>query len=224
MGEELAAGLNRDLAAWIRERYGVESRLELQFERLYLKLLLPPVRRERPGGEETLRRAGRGGREARDGVHRHGGGAPRLDGPRAPGPARALRAPLRRPAGGGLPERGAGRPARGPPRRAAGLPQGSAQGPVGVHLHDPAPRGGGAQARRPSAGRDGLRDDRRPAPSRPSTAATPSTTSTTSTSRSARSPSRSSTCWARTSTSSPAAATRWGCSEAAREKMRCLIP
>jgi DNA polymerase-2 len=44
VGEELAAGLNRDVAAWIRERYGALSRLELQFERLYLKLLLPPVR------------------------------------------------------------------------------------------------------------------------------------------------------------------------------------
>jgi len=44
MGEAMAEELNRDVAAWIRERYGVESRLELQFERLYLKLLLPPVR------------------------------------------------------------------------------------------------------------------------------------------------------------------------------------
>jgi DNA polymerase-2 len=43
-GRELAEALDRDLADWVAERYRVESRLELQLERLYLKLLLPPVR------------------------------------------------------------------------------------------------------------------------------------------------------------------------------------
>lgn len=41
---ELAAALDRELAAWIEERHRVASRLELKFERLYLKLLLPPTR------------------------------------------------------------------------------------------------------------------------------------------------------------------------------------
>jgi DNA polymerase-2 len=36
--------LTADLAAHVRHKWRVESRLELQFERLYLRLLLPPVR------------------------------------------------------------------------------------------------------------------------------------------------------------------------------------
>lgn len=53
LGEEVAASLNRALAAWIDERWGVESKLELQFERLYLKLLLPAVR---SGGRGAAKR------------------------------------------------------------------------------------------------------------------------------------------------------------------------
>ncbi len=41
---ELGEALEREIADWIRERYGVESRLELQFERLFLQLVLPPSR------------------------------------------------------------------------------------------------------------------------------------------------------------------------------------
>lgn len=41
---DLARELETDLAGWIRRRWDVESRLELQFERLYLKLLFPPAR------------------------------------------------------------------------------------------------------------------------------------------------------------------------------------
>lgn len=44
LGRELAAVLDREVAEWIGERYRVASRLELRFERLYLKLLLPPTR------------------------------------------------------------------------------------------------------------------------------------------------------------------------------------
>ncbi len=51
--EELAVELNRELAAWIVERYRVESRLELRFERLYLKLLLPS---RRHGGRGARKR------------------------------------------------------------------------------------------------------------------------------------------------------------------------
>lgn len=42
--EELGEALNRELDGWVRERYRVESRLELQFERLYLQLVMPPAR------------------------------------------------------------------------------------------------------------------------------------------------------------------------------------
>ncbi|MEM9290277.1 MAG: DNA polymerase domain-containing protein [Acidobacteriota bacterium] len=43
-GEELAARLNADLQRYITERWQVESRLELQFERLFLRLVLLPTR------------------------------------------------------------------------------------------------------------------------------------------------------------------------------------
>ncbi len=43
-GRRLAAALNEDLACHIRERWGVASRLELKFEKLYLKLFLPRSR------------------------------------------------------------------------------------------------------------------------------------------------------------------------------------
>jgi DNA polymerase II len=41
---ELAASLNADLARYIHERWRVQSRLELEFKKLYLKLFLPRVR------------------------------------------------------------------------------------------------------------------------------------------------------------------------------------
>ena len=44
IGSSLAARLTADLAAHTRERWRVESRLELQFETLYLRLLLPELR------------------------------------------------------------------------------------------------------------------------------------------------------------------------------------
>jgi DNA polymerase-2 len=43
-GAGLAARLNRALAAYIQERWRVESRLELVFDRLYLRLCLPAMR------------------------------------------------------------------------------------------------------------------------------------------------------------------------------------
>jgi DNA polymerase-2 len=43
-GPKLAASLNGELARYIYERWRVHSRLELQFEKLYLKLFLPRVR------------------------------------------------------------------------------------------------------------------------------------------------------------------------------------
>jgi len=52
LGEDLAGRLNRDLAAHITQVYRVESRLELEFERLYLKLHLMPVRRGKGGARK----------------------------------------------------------------------------------------------------------------------------------------------------------------------------
>jgi DNA polymerase-2 len=51
-GETLAASLNRDLAAHIRERWRVESRLELVFDRLYLRLCLPAMRHGTAGARK----------------------------------------------------------------------------------------------------------------------------------------------------------------------------
>ncbi len=49
IGEDLPDRLNRDLADYVAGRWRVESRLELEFERLYLKLHLPPMRHGRGG-------------------------------------------------------------------------------------------------------------------------------------------------------------------------------
>ena len=49
---ELSTGLTADLAARLREDYGVESRLELEFEKLYRKLILPRLRNS-PQGSKT---------------------------------------------------------------------------------------------------------------------------------------------------------------------------
>src|SRR5882672_2392471 len=43
-GPELTAALNRDISRHINQRWRVQSRLELEFEKLYLKLFLPRVR------------------------------------------------------------------------------------------------------------------------------------------------------------------------------------
>ncbi|PYV10570.1 MAG: DNA polymerase II, partial [Acidobacteria bacterium] len=43
-GVELAARLNRDLADHLRDAYGVESRLELEFETFFQKLFFPQMR------------------------------------------------------------------------------------------------------------------------------------------------------------------------------------
>jgi DNA polymerase-2 len=44
LGEKFAADLNRDVADYVRDRWGVVSKLELEFEKLYAKLFLPSVR------------------------------------------------------------------------------------------------------------------------------------------------------------------------------------
>jgi DNA polymerase-2 len=44
LGHELAERLNREIAAHVASTWRVESRIEMQFEELYLRLFLPPVR------------------------------------------------------------------------------------------------------------------------------------------------------------------------------------
>jgi DNA polymerase-2 len=51
-GDTLAARLNRDLAAYIQERWRVESRLDLVFDRLYLRLCLPVMRHDVAGARK----------------------------------------------------------------------------------------------------------------------------------------------------------------------------
>ncbi len=51
-GEALAARLNRDLSAYIQERWRVVSRLELVFDRLYLRLCLPAMRHGTAGARK----------------------------------------------------------------------------------------------------------------------------------------------------------------------------
>jgi DNA polymerase-2 len=52
LGEALVENLNRDLGAHIRHTWRVTSRLELEFERLYLRLLLPHVRHGTAGARK----------------------------------------------------------------------------------------------------------------------------------------------------------------------------
>jgi len=51
-GGELAKALNRDIARYIEERWRVPSRLELEFEKLYLKLFLPSARHSTRGASK----------------------------------------------------------------------------------------------------------------------------------------------------------------------------
>ena len=52
LGQEMAGRLTRELAAHVRATWRVESRLELQFERLYLRLFLPAVRHGTAGARK----------------------------------------------------------------------------------------------------------------------------------------------------------------------------
>ena len=51
-GRELAAALNGELRRYIHERWRVASRLELEFEKLYLKLFLPRARQSTRGASK----------------------------------------------------------------------------------------------------------------------------------------------------------------------------
>ena len=52
LGDRLAQELNRDLAAHLAERWQVTSRLEVERERLYLRLFLPPARHGAAGARK----------------------------------------------------------------------------------------------------------------------------------------------------------------------------
>ena len=51
-GQELAKALSAQLAGYIQERWGVQSRLELKFEKLYLRLFLPTARHSTRGASK----------------------------------------------------------------------------------------------------------------------------------------------------------------------------
>ena len=51
-GQELAKALSAQLAAYIEERWGVQSRLDLKFEKLYLRLFLPTARHSTRGASK----------------------------------------------------------------------------------------------------------------------------------------------------------------------------
>ncbi len=52
LGERLASRLNQDLSEHVRHTWRVESKLELRFERLFLRLLLPAVRHGTAGARK----------------------------------------------------------------------------------------------------------------------------------------------------------------------------
>lgn len=52
MGERLCRLVNDRLAVYVRERWAVDSRLELEFEAVYLRFFLPPMRTAGAGSEE----------------------------------------------------------------------------------------------------------------------------------------------------------------------------
>jgi DNA polymerase-2 len=51
-GKQLAPALSREIAAYIAERWQVQSRLELKFEKLYLRLFLPQARHSTRGASK----------------------------------------------------------------------------------------------------------------------------------------------------------------------------
>jgi DNA polymerase-2 len=52
LGHRVAREINRELARHVRRSWNVESRLELQFEKLYLRLLLPVARHAKTGARK----------------------------------------------------------------------------------------------------------------------------------------------------------------------------
>ncbi len=51
-GERLLGELNAEVRQWVAERWGLESRLDLELEKLYRQLFLPPMRHRRAGARK----------------------------------------------------------------------------------------------------------------------------------------------------------------------------
>ncbi len=51
-GQELSATLNASLAATLKEKFGVESRLTIEFEKMFLRFFLPALRKEERGSKK----------------------------------------------------------------------------------------------------------------------------------------------------------------------------
>ena len=165
-GSRLAAELNADLAAYVAATWRLQSYLEMEFETLFERLFLPPVRGGGRGA--TKRYVGL----ARGELHFTGMEVVRRDwtalAPRSA--ARAVPADVRRRTGRSVPAAGDRRGDRWPPRRPSRVPQDVAQGRARVP-GAAAPCRGSPQTRRDdshrrrardlhTAGRDRLRDHR----------------------------------------------------------------
>ena len=59
LGDSLARQLNEKLAGYVHDSYGVSSRLELQFETIYRRLFLPPMRTASEDTDEETETRGR---------------------------------------------------------------------------------------------------------------------------------------------------------------------
>jgi len=81
-GRTLAARLNQELAAHIQELVHVQSRLDLVFDRLYLRFVPARHAARDDGRRASVTRPAETETGPRGGLHGHGGGAQRLD--RAP--------------------------------------------------------------------------------------------------------------------------------------------
>ena len=174
-GEALAARLNGEIAAHVAERWRVTSRLDLVFDRLYLRLCLPAMRHGTAGARKRyagLVEAPEGRRVVFTGMEAVRGDWTAL--------AREVQRELYARLFADQPVRDYLREViaqlrHGPARRAARLPQVAAQGARRLHRHDAAARGGRAQDGGQDTRPRGLRDHHRrpragrrpPAPDRP---------------------------------------------------------
>jgi DNA polymerase-2 len=59
LGEELAGRINGLVSAFVKSEYGLESRLELEFEAVYRRFFLPPMRTATSDAEEDVETRGR---------------------------------------------------------------------------------------------------------------------------------------------------------------------
>jgi len=52
LGRELCAAVNERVSTYVKEKWELESRLELEFEAVYLRFFMPPMRTQAPAHEE----------------------------------------------------------------------------------------------------------------------------------------------------------------------------